>query len=79
MLVSDITNPFYALIVRAAHRAAAGLGYEILIADSQWRPDHEAAEIQRMLNASVDGLLACFGVAAEASASLRERGFPTSP
>ena len=77
VLVSDITNPFYALIVRASHRAAAELGYEILIADSQWRPDHESAEIQRMMNASVDGLLACFGRgAAQSSKMLREREIP---
>jgi DNA-binding LacI/PurR family transcriptional regulator len=60
-LVNDITNPFFSLVARAANDAAAERGFEVLIADSRWQSKHELAEIQRMIHARVDGVLACFG------------------
>jgi LacI family transcriptional regulator len=77
VLINDITNPFFALIARAANDAAAERGYEILIADSRWQPKHEAAEIQRMIHARVDGVLACFGEnGAESSKHLEQNRIP---
>lgn len=42
MLVSDLTNPFYAEIIRGAQRAAEAAGYVILLADAR-----ESATIER--------------------------------
>lgn len=77
VLVNDITNPFFSLITRAANDAAAEKGYELLIADSRWQPAHELEEVQRMIHARVDGMLACFGEAAQqASAELERNKIP---
>jgi LacI family transcriptional regulator len=77
ILVNDITNPFFALIARAANDAAASRGYEVLIADSRWQSKHELAEIQRMIHARVDGVLACFGhTGAECHRQLEQHNIP---
>lgn len=60
ILVNDITNPFYAGMVRAASDTAARRGYEVFVTDSQWDPEKEVAELRRLVESRVEGILACF-------------------
>lgn len=73
LLVADLTNPFYALMSRAAQDAAAEAGFEVLVADSQWDVARELRELRRMVSARVDGILACMGPEAGASHRLLEQ------
>jgi len=56
LMLSDITNPVFFDVIRGAERIAAGLGYTLVLAESQESADREAATAQRLLN-SVDGLI----------------------
>ena len=56
LVVTDITNPFYAEIIRGAHEAAAHLGYSILLSHTQEDPHIERQWIEREL-ASVEGVV----------------------
>jgi LacI family transcriptional regulator len=60
MLVNDIRSPYNALMLHAAQRVAARRGYEIIIADSQWSPEKELAQIKSLIEFRVDGLLVSF-------------------
>lgn len=60
VLVNDITNPFYSGMVRAATETAARKGYEVFITDSQWDPSKEVAQLRRLVESRVEGILACF-------------------
>lgn len=56
MLVSDITNPCFGRIIRAANLAARETGHEILLADSRESGTRERATIERLLPV-VEGLV----------------------
>lgn len=58
ILVPDITNPFFAGIVRAAQRAASDQGQVALLADAGARPAAEVAAIRSLVD-GVDGVVAC--------------------
>ncbi|MCL5096106.1 MAG: LacI family transcriptional regulator [Candidatus Omnitrophica bacterium] len=73
MLVNDITNPFYALMVRAAAKTVARHGYELLITDSQWNPDKEIRELKKLIESRVEGILACFCEKTDEGFTLLER------
>lgn len=73
LLVNDIANPFYGLIVRAAEQAALQQQYHVAVSDTQWDPRREVAAIQGMIEARVDGVLACFSERTEESRALLER------
>lgn len=60
VMVTDIVNPFNALMIHAAEVAAAERGYGIIIADSQWSAPKERARIQSLIEFRVDGIMACF-------------------
>jgi LacI family transcriptional regulator len=75
LLVNDLSNPFYAMMVHSAEQAAAKRGYEILVADTQWNPDKELAELENMVQFRVEGVAACLSEANERSIELLER-FP---
>lgn len=55
-IVADITNPVLFGIIRGAEKAAAQLGYTLIIAESQESGEREAAAAERVLP-SVDGLV----------------------
>jgi LacI family transcriptional regulator len=59
IVVPDIANPFFALMVQVAEKTAARRGYEILISDSQWQAEKEVAEIETLIEYRTDGILAC--------------------
>ena len=56
LVVTDITNPFYAEIIRGSHEAAAELGYSIRLSHTQEDPHIEREWIERELS-SVEGLV----------------------
>ena len=56
LLVPDITNPFFAGVIKGAERAAAASGRTLVLADSQESAAGEA-QIIRRLGAAVDGFV----------------------
>ncbi len=63
VLVPDITNPFFAEIVRAVQRSCRADGVTMLLADTDQRADEELSGA-RALAGSVDGFVVCSPVAA---------------
>ncbi|OHD74281.1 MAG: hypothetical protein A2V99_10035 [Spirochaetes bacterium RBG_16_67_19] len=59
-VVIEITNPFYARMIRSAERIAHGLGYEILFAESRWEAQKEVRIVSNMIENRVAGILMCF-------------------
>lgn len=62
VLVPDITNPFFAQVVRAAQQGCRDAGLTMLLADTDQHADEELSEA-RALAGSVDGFIACSPVA----------------
>ena len=56
LVVTDITNPFYAEIIRGAHEAAGELGYTILLSHTQEDAQLERTWTERELS-GVEGVL----------------------
>jgi DNA-binding LacI/PurR family transcriptional regulator len=56
LVVTDITNPFYAEIIRGVHEAATELGYTVRLSHTQEDPHVERAWIERELS-TVDGVV----------------------
>ncbi len=56
LVVTDITNPFYAEIIRGVHEAATGLGYTVVLSHTMEDPHVERAWIEHELPA-VDGVV----------------------
>lgn len=56
VIVPDITNPFFALLVRAVERAARGADQQVLLVDTGERADEEE-RAARSLGPEVDGLI----------------------
>jgi LacI family transcriptional regulator len=59
-VVIEITNPFYARMIRSAERIAHSLGYEILFAESRWDAQKEIRIVSNMIENRVTGILMCF-------------------
>ncbi|HMP38892.1 MAG TPA: LacI family DNA-binding transcriptional regulator [Roseiflexaceae bacterium] len=82
VMVPDLTNPFYPLLIRGAQQRAEEHGYEILVYDTNDRAVREEAFVNTMLRRRVDGvILVSFhldiraaAAAAEAIRHLIERG-----
>ena len=62
MLVPDITNPFFAEVVRSVQQGCRDAGLTMLLADTDQRADEELSEA-RALAGSVDGFVVCSPVA----------------
>jgi LacI family transcriptional regulator len=56
LLVPDITNPYFAGVIKGAERAAAAAGLTLLLGDTQESPQHETAMVRR-LGRAVDGFV----------------------
>ena len=56
LLVPDITNPYFAGVIKGAERAAAAAGLTLLLGDTQENPAVEEQLIRR-LGAAVDGFV----------------------
>src|SRR5215471_14232784 len=57
MVVTDIANPFFPAIVRAAEDAAQKAGYSILLCNSDDKQDKEATYLELLLSRRVDGII----------------------
>ncbi len=57
MVVPDISNPFFPLIVRGAEDAAQEAGYSILLCNSDDTPEKEELYLEILLAKRVDGIL----------------------
>ena len=56
LLVPDITNPYFAGIIKGAERAAAAAGLTLMLGDTQENPAQEGAMVRR-LERAVDGFV----------------------
>jgi LacI family transcriptional regulator len=57
LVVTDCTNPFYAMLIRAVEDVAYSNGYSLLLATSNETVEREAATLQMLRERRVDGLL----------------------
>jgi LacI family transcriptional regulator len=57
VLVSDITNPFFATLVRGVEDAAVAAGYSVLVCNSDEDPDKANSYMRLLLRRRMDGLL----------------------
>ena len=59
MVVTDIANPFFPAIVRAAEDAAQKAGYSMLLCNSDDKADKEALYLELLISKRVDGIILC--------------------
>jgi LacI family transcriptional regulator len=59
-VIPDITNPFYPGLVRGLQSVAAPAGYDVLIFDTDGRPEGEARAVNWLLQGRADGVVATF-------------------
>lgn len=57
MVVTDIANPFFPAIVRAAEDAAQKVGYSMLLCNSDDKADKEAMYLELLISSRVDGII----------------------
>jgi len=57
ILVSDITNPFFAALVRGAEDAALEAGYSVIVCNSDEDPHKEDMYIRALWRRRIDGML----------------------
>jgi LacI family transcriptional regulator len=57
MIVPDIANPFFPMVVRGAEDAAQKRGYNLLLCNSDDRLDKEEVAVELLLSKRVDGIL----------------------
>src|SRR5208337_5073201 len=57
MVVPDIVNPFFPMVVRGAEDAAQKHGYNLLLCNSDDTLDKEESAIELLLSKRVDGIL----------------------
>ena len=56
MIISDIENPFFPELVKCFERIAVEHGHEVLIANTDYRPERMEICVRRMLERKVDGV-----------------------
>jgi DNA-binding LacI/PurR family transcriptional regulator len=56
LIISDIENPFFPELVKHFERVAVEHGQEILIANTDYRPERMQTSVRRMLERKVDGV-----------------------
>ncbi|MEM7798286.1 MAG: LacI family DNA-binding transcriptional regulator [Chloroflexota bacterium] len=57
-VVPDITNPFFPEVVRGAQDAAADVGYNVLLCNTDGQPKSELAVMELLSTQGVDGIIA---------------------
>ena len=77
VIVNDIANPFYGVMLREAEQAALERGYCTVFGSSNWNPEKERTLIMQMLQMRVPGIIICFSErSAENYALIRDAGVP---
>src|SRR6266850_5975937 len=59
-VIPDITNPFYPGLVRGLQSIATPAGYDVLIFDTDGRPEGEERALNWLLQGRADGVVATF-------------------
>ena len=62
LVVPDVSNFFYPAIIRGVTDCMDERGGSVLIANSDYNPEMEAAQLLRMIDRRVDGIILCSGV-----------------
>lgn len=62
MVITNIASPFFSRLCRHAQQAAAALGYQMLVAGTQYDFQRERRAIESFIEIGVDGLLIVPGV-----------------
>ena len=57
VVVSDVTNPFFTSIVRAIEDEVLKQGYNIILCDTDEKPEREQAYLRLLMGRRVDGLI----------------------
>ncbi len=77
LLLVDITNPWFPEIVRGVEDALWAAGINLVLCNTDYRPDKEEAYLLQLLDQGVDGLiLASAGAASEAVPRLQRQDVP---
>jgi LacI family transcriptional regulator len=72
MIVPDIANPFFPMVVRGAEDAAQKMGYNLLLCNSDDSQEKEESALELLLSKRVDGILLTKAVG-DLSPSLSQR------
>lgn len=56
LILSDISNPFFPDLVKSIQKRAGELGYDIIMAHTDYDPDRTVASVRRMLAQRVSGV-----------------------
>jgi DNA-binding LacI/PurR family transcriptional regulator len=57
LVVPDVTNPFFGLLLRGAQRAAGAKGYTVVLVDAANDPEARRSSVSALQSAAVDGYL----------------------
>lgn len=83
LIIPDVTNPFFAEVVKALERQASKVGYTVILGNSEESPDAERLYIEIFMGRMVDGLIVVpsletkqLDVAAECPIVLMDRSLP---
>lgn len=71
VVVTDVTDPFVAEVMKAAETASRAAGYTLLFASSDRDPERELEAIRLLLDRQVDGLIVISGRAGPRYAEIR--------
>jgi DNA-binding LacI/PurR family transcriptional regulator len=74
VVVTDVTDPFVAEVMKGAEEAVREKGYSLLFAASHRDPERELEALQLLLDRQVDGMIVISGRAATRYAQLRLPG-----
>ena len=81
LVISAMTNPFFARVVMAIEEQAHELGYEVILSHTLNLPEREDSAIRRLMSRRVDGLFVSpvYRLAPEAPIyqELQRSGIPT--
>lgn len=77
LLVSDITNTYYAEVVRGAETALRAHGYFLMVVNTDYEADIEEKYVQHFLDQQVDGIiLVMHSALSESVAQIKTAGVP---
>ena len=57
LIISDITNPFFPDLVKAAQEKALEQGYEVIVFNTNYDPERDVQYVQRLLELQVKGVM----------------------
>ena len=74
VVITDVTDPFVAEVMKGAELASRESGYTLLFASSDRDPDREIEALRLLLDRQVDGMIVISGRAGSRYAELRSAG-----